>query len=448
MKRIYEKPMFTEQSIGFVNKFQSAYYERTTSEIDGVPVKDIISKYGSPVFVFSEKKLRETIRNYQRIFKTYYPKIVFAWSYKTNYLGAICSILHSEDCLAEVVSEFEYEKARYLGVPGNKIIFNGPYKREGILEKAVKDNAIINIDNFDEIYRLEEIALKLNKKIDVGIRLNLDSGIYPLWSRFGFNYESGQAFSAAKRLTKSGKLNLAGLHCHIGTFILSPQAYQVETEKLLYFSSILEKELNINIEYIDLGGGFPSKNKLKGIYLSPDFSIPPIEDFAKAIGEVLLSRLAPDKFPIVYLESGRAIVDEAGYLLTTVTGSKRLFDGRKTYILDAGINLLYTSTWYDIPIKVGIDIEGPAEDVTLYGPLCMNIDVIREAVKLPPLSAGTPLVMNPVGAYCITQWMQFIEYRPNIVLISENKQIEVIREKETLEDVIRKERIPERLKKI
>ncbi len=447
MKRTYEKPIFLEQNIGFANKFQSGYSEKMTTKIDGVPIKDIMDNFGSPVFVFSEKTIRETIRKYNRAFKTYYPKIVFAWSYKTNYLGAICSVLHSEGSIAEVVSEFEYEKARNIGVAGDRIIFNGPYKRSGILKQAVEENAIINIDNFDEIYRIEEIALQLNKKVDVGIRINMNSGIYPQWTRFGFNYESGQAFSAAKRIAKSDNLNLTGIHCHMGTYIVTTKAYVVETIKLVEFMNILETQLDVDIEYLDLGGGFPSKNRLKGVYLPPDFTAPTIEEYAKAIGETLLANISPDKFPTVYLESGRAIIDEAGYLLTSVTASKRLVDGRKTYILDAGVNFLFTTTWYDIPVKIGIEIEGPAEDVTLYGPLCMNIDVVRDNVKLPPLSPGTPLVFNPVGAYCVTQWMQFIEYRPNVVMISESGEVEIIREAETLEDVIGRERIPERLTK-
>lgn len=446
MKQLYEKPILIEQSIGFVNKFHTSYHATKTTAIDGVPIKKILEKFGSPVFVFSEKTLRTTIRNYYRTFKTYYPKIVFAWSYKTNYLGALCSILHSEDCLAEVVSEFEYEKARNLGVPGNKIIFNGPYKRTGILEQAVKEGAMINIDNFDEIYRIEEIAAKLNQTVDVGIRINLNSGIYPQWTRFGFNLESGQAFSGAKRICKSPCLNLTGLHCHMGTFILSADAYRIQAAKLIHFGERLSEEFDVALEYIDLGGGLPSKNRLKAVYLPPEFSIPPVADYAQAIGETLLENISPGTYPTVYLESGRAIIDEAGYLLSTVTGSKRLLDGRKTYIIDAGINLLFTSTWYDIPVKVGLDIEGPAEDVTLYGPLCMNIDVVRPMVKLPPLAPGTPLVFNPVGAYCVTQWMQFIEYRPNIVLVAENGDLELIREKEDLEDIIRREHIPDRLK--
>ncbi|MFH1074049.1 MAG: diaminopimelate decarboxylase [Candidatus Firestonebacteria bacterium] len=446
MKRLYEKPILIEQNIGSVNKFQVGYHEKETTEIDGVPIKDIIARYGSPCFVFSEKKIRETIRNSKKVFKAYYPKVVFGWSYKTNYLGAVCSIFHQEGSLAEVVSQFEYEKARNLGVSGEKIIFNGPNKSAEILERAAKDGAMINIDNFDEIYRLEEIATKLNKKIDVGLRLSLDAGIFPAWNRFGFNYESTQAFSAAKRIHKGGKLNLTGLHCHIGTFILTTKAYRLEVEKLLYFSSILKKELKITLDYIDIGGGFPSRNKLKGIYLPPDVTVPPVEEFAKAISALLLEKTSPGELPTIYIESGRAMIDEAGYLLASVTGSKRLPTGRKAYIIDAGVNLLVTTNWYDIPVKVGIDIEGPAEDVTLYGPLCMNIDIVRETVKLPPLATGTPLVFHPAGAYCVTQWMQFIEYRPNIVLISEKKEMELIREKEKLEDITGKERIPERLK--
>lgn len=332
MKESYEKPILIEQSIGFVNKFQSSYHATQTTEIDGVPIKKIMDEFGSPVFVFSEKKLRSTIRSYYRTFNTYYPKIVFAWSYKTNYLGAICSILHSEKCLAEVVSEFEYQKARDMGVPGDKIIFNGPYKRTSILEQAVEEGAMINIDNFDEIYRLEEIAAKFNRAIEVGMRINLNSGIQPQWTRFGFNLESGQAFSGAKRIAKSSRLKLTGLHCHMGTYIITANAYRIETQKLIQFAEKLNQEFDVSLEYIDLGGGFPSKNRLKAVYLSPEFSTPPIDDYAQAIGETLLNSMSPDNFPTVYLESGRAIVDEAGYLLSTVTGSKRRWeDGNLIY---------------------------------------------------------------------------------------------------------------------
>ena len=90
-------------------------------------------------------------------------------------------------------------------------------------------------------------------------------------------------------------------------------------------------------------------------------------------------------------------------------------------------------------------MEGVAEDTILYGPLCMNIDVMRSSVMLPPMNVGDTLIFSPVGAYNNTQWMQFIEYRPNVVMIDENQQVSVIRAAEDLSVVTAQESIPEHL---
>jgi len=82
----------------------------------------------------------------------------------------------------------------------------------------------------------------------------------------------------------------------------------------------------------------------------------------------------------------------------------------------------------------------------LYGPLCMNIDVINDLEYLPPLPRGTRLILSPVGAYNVTQWMQFIRYRPNVVLIGMNGEVDLIREAENIEDIERREKLPDRLR--
>ena len=110
---------------------------------------------------FSERKIREKYREVHEAFATRYPNVVQAWSYKTNYLQAICAIFHDEGALAEVVSEFEYEKARKLGVPGSQILFNGPHKTLPALRKAVEEGAQIHVDHLDEINDLEQIASEL-----------------------------------------------------------------------------------------------------------------------------------------------------------------------------------------------------------------------------------------------------------------------------------------------
>ncbi len=449
MKKPYEKPVIQKLITGYINKFAGAfspYGKKVRKEIDGIPISNLIEKFGSPLFVFSEKKLRQKFREIKNAFTLRYPNVEFSWSYKTNYLDAICAILHSEGETAEVVSEFEYEKARRLGIEGNQIIYNGPYKPFEFLKKAIQEGARINIDHFDEINDLEKIADELGGKIKAGIRLNMDTGIYPQWGRFGFNLENGQAWRAVKRIVSGGKIEINGLHCHIGTFILEPKAYEIEMKKLIDFAYKIEDEFGFKIEYLDIGGGFPSRNRLRGIYLPPDVAVPSIDEFAERICDALLSNLRAGDYPKLIIESGRAIVDEAGYLITTVHAIKRLPDGKRAYILDAGVNILFTAFWYHFNIEIDREVNGPCEPCVLYGPLCMNIDVVEEGAFLPPIPRGTRLIISPVGAYNITQWMQFIRYRPAVVLIGENKEVDLIREAENLDDIIRREHLPERLK--
>jgi len=238
MKKTYEKPVIFKLRTGLMNKFGNspAYRKKVRKEIEGVPIEELVERFGSPLFVFSERKLRQKFREIKNAFTLRYPNVEFSWSYKTNYLDAICAILHSEGETAEVVSEFEYEKARKLGVEGNQIIYNGPYKPIESLRVAARDGARINIDHFEEIADLEQVADELGVKVKAGIRLNMDTGIHPQWTRFGFNLENGQAWDAVKRIASGGKIELNGLHCHIGTFILEPRAYENEVRKMVEFA--------------------------------------------------------------------------------------------------------------------------------------------------------------------------------------------------------------------
>lgn len=181
----YESPSLQKMNAGLMNKFGTRTEYEAVKQIDGVAVKSIIEQYGSPVFVISERTIRRTYQNAVRAFKTRYPKVQFAWSYKTNYINAVCKIFHQEGSWGEVVSGFEYNKALGNGVPGNKIIFNGPEKTEAELTLAIHNDSLIHIDHFEELYQLIDLADKLNKKPRVAIRVNMDTGIYPMWDRFG-----------------------------------------------------------------------------------------------------------------------------------------------------------------------------------------------------------------------------------------------------------------------
>jgi diaminopimelate decarboxylase len=276
----------------------------------------------------------------------------------------------------------------------------------------------------------------------------MDTGIYPMWDRFGFNYENGQAWDALNKIMRSEKLELVGLHCHIGTFMLAPSAYAVAATKLTDLAIGIQDKFNHDIKYIDLGGGFTSKNTLKGSYLPGSDTNPTFDDYAEAITSVLInSNFRQDKLPLLILETGRALIDDAGYLIGSVIANKRLSTGKRATILDFGVNIMFTAFWYDHKVSPAQEFTHYAEDTVLYGPLCMNIDVVRENISLPLLNKGDHLVVHQMGAYNMTQWMQFITLRPKIVMIDMDERVHIIRENETIESITGPERTPDHLKK-
>lgn len=443
-KLVYEKPVIIRHSVGLANKFGRAPGTIPMSRIDGVAVRDLVERYGSPLYVVSEATLRKKYRDMHRAFSLRYPRTQIAYSYKTNYLSSVCATLHQEGAWAEVVSGFEYDIARSFNIPGQHIVFNGPYKTRTELKRAITDGAMVNIDSTDEMYLLEDIARELGRTIDVGVRVNMELN-YPPWDRFGFNVESGQAFDAVKRMMSNKLLNVRGLHIHAGTYIDNVETYRQMAEKLVDLYRNLQTALNLKLHYWDIGGGFASINTLHTSYLPGAQTAPTFDQYAEAVGPTLLrGPFLPAEAPLLILEPGRSLVDEAMHLITTVYSTKRLGNGTKAYVVDAGVNLLFASFWYRYDVIPGQDAGPAVEESVLYGPLCMQIDVIRPSVPLPQLRTGDLLVVKNVGAYNFSQSMQFIQPRPAVVHIAEGTAHDV-RERETTEYIRSLERLPKHL---
>lgn len=445
-KQRYERPVINRILSGLPDKFGARFSMEAKTEIEGHPVSGLLNQYQSPLYVISESSIRDTYRDLSASFVSRYPKVQMAWSYKTNYLDAVCRIYHSMGSWAEVVSWFEFEKAISNGVDPRKIIFNGPHKSESELRQAIELGALIHIDHFDELYLIIKLSGQTTAKAKVAIRLNMDTGIYPQWERFGFNYENGEAWNAINRIMLCQGMELVGLHTHIGTYIMSPSAFGVAAGKLAELAVRTQRKFNHTVKYLDLGGGFATKNTLKGAYLPGTDTCPAFDQYADAITSAILnSEIRPEDLPLLILETGRALIDDAGFLLGRVVANKRMASGRRGMIIDIGINHLFTSFWYDHTILPGIQVTMDSEDTQVVGPLCMNIDVIRQAIRFPLLQPGDPVVIERIGAYNMTQWLQFITYRPNIVLLGTRGETDLIRENENLNTFKAVERVPERL---
>lgn len=409
------------------------------SSIDGIFIDKLVEQHGSPLFVVSAKALRNNIRTFRSEFSKNYPKVEVAYSYKTNYLLGVRDIVHKEGAWAEVASGFEYDLARALGIAGASIVFNGPYKKKEELRKAADDGALINADHTDEIRLLEEIASERGRKLDIGIRINTEVGLNQLPDRFGFNLESGEAIQIVRRCAEKKLLRITGIHIHLTSYIIepepapsttpagrikliwpkSPDMYRMAANKLVRFAEGIREEFGLNIKYVDAGGGFPSVDSLA--------------PYVEAIVEPMVNQFRVD-LPILILEPGRAIVNDAVQLITTVVGVKAFHNGERGIIVDAGVNILPTSFWRLQEIESVSRLEtGGSRETTVYGPLCLQTDIIGKA-RLSELGAGDKLIVKNVGAYNISQSSTFIFPRPAIVLI-ENDRVKVLRRAETVEDV-------------
>ncbi|MGH7890080.1 MAG: alanine racemase [Thermodesulfobacteriota bacterium] len=409
-----------------------------TGTIDDVSIDKLVEEYGSPIFVVSAETLRNNINRFRDEFSKKYKTVEIAYSYKTNCLLGILDIIHKQGAWADVASGFEYEVARKLGVLGENIVFNGPCKRSEELKRAVLEGAIVNVDHIDELTLLEKIASDFGKSINIGIRINTDVGIPQLSDRFGFNLESGNAVKVVSRCAEKKLLQVIGVHIHLTSYIIEPEEvedstpakrirliwpkssemYGIAASKIACFAEEIREKYGLEIKYLDMGGGFPDVDSLT--------------PYAEAIVEQLIKRLKDD-LPILILEPGRAIVSNAAQLITTVVGLKEFPNGERGIIVDAGVNILPTSFWKWQKIETIRNSGHDLRETTVYGPLCLQTDIIAKA-KLPKMKSGAKLIVKNVGAYNISQSSSFIFPRPAVVLI-ENGGIKVLRMAETVGDL-------------
>lgn len=440
----YERPVLVRNVFGRMAKAGLPAAAAGQGVVAGERAAALCAEFGSPLFVFDEGRLRARVRAIRAALREVHPDARLCCSYKTNPLGAICAIQHQEGSLAEVVSGVEYEMARRLQVPGPRTVFNGPHKRRDELAQALHDGALVHADSFDEIYAAEQIAAAAGRPFQLGLRLSVDAGVHPRWDRFGFDLQSGQALQAARRIATGRHLRLGGLHAHVGTYVLDPEAFARTAAQLATFARTLAGELGVRPTHLDLGGGWASNNTLASQYQSGALAPGP-EAYAAAIGRGLRDQPLARALPLL-VEPGRAVVDDAGSLLTSVVAEKRLGDGRRALVVDAGVNLLFTAFWYRLGIAPALPGRGLVQDTTVYGPLCMNIDCLRESAPLPDLRPGDVLVVHPAGAYTFAQSMQFIRLRPAVVLLDEQGRAELVRRAEVLEDFTGPERLPAHLR--
>ena len=423
----------------------------SSADVTDIPdARGLVEEFGSPLFVVTESRLRHDFRRFRDAFTVPGIDTTVAYSIKTNYLPAVCATLKQEGAAAEVVSEMEYDLARALGYQGSEIIFNGPHKVRRALERAVGEGAVVNIDGFDELKTVSQVAANMGVRARVGLRMSFryrGGG----WTKFGFNHDAGDLHRALEQVAGDDYLDLELLHNHCGTFVLNHDLYTQAITRLID-GARHARVLGLSPRGVDVGGGFPSENAIKPEYDLPggsrrkgDFWRPYADEICSSI---LDARELFGGRPRLILEPGRAVVDSSTQLLTTVVARKSSDKDVMSVIVDAGVNLLPTTIYYDHPLtRVSAGRESPSrgQPYDVYGPLCMQTDILRRNVKATQIDVGDVLMVSHVGAYCHSQSMQFIETRPATVMLTDHGPVR-IRRRETWKDVFALDRIPDHLR--
>jgi len=416
--------------------------------VEGVPCQNLADEYGTPLYVMSETRIRHNFQGFHGALAKLYENALVCPAYKANCHLAISRIYQMEGAGAEVVSATELKIALDADVDPESIVYNGPLKKEKDLEFAISSGVgLINADSLRELDQMQEVAHRLKRPCNVGIRINLGmkAETHPHLAtalrEHKFGIWAGDAISAYIAAAKKPDLNVTGIHSHIGSNISRPQIFSEMATAVLQLARQVTESVGLKLTKIDMGGGL-------GFPYQADSPRMTYEEYASAILGGSIQTLEQIGKPTLIFEPGRRIVADAGLLLTRVHVVKR--QGEMDWaIVDAGMNTFLRPALYEAKHQVVVANKASDQAVVSYnlgGPCCESGDVIAKGASLPKLAENDLLAVLDVGAYGFTMASNYNgEPRPAVVLVR-NDQSELIRRREDYEDLISREIVPSHLK--
>lgn len=420
-------------------------------EIGGCDLVKLAEKYGTPLYVLDEATIRKICRDYKDAFKGY-PKVNMMYASKALCSSATSALIASEGFGFDVVSSGEIFTVYKSGANMSKVLFNGNNKSYDELSLAIELGVgRISVDNFFELSLLNEIA-KSHKKI-VNILLRITPGIEchtheyiqtgHLDSKFGFDLT--QIDDAVELIVNDyTNLKLHGLHAHIGSQIFEKSIYGDEIEILVKEIARLDEKFGLKLDEINIGGGLGVK------YVEADYPPSTYE-----VAEIVIKRLYEciEKYkidaPTLFIEPGRSIISTSGVTLYTLGSSKQVPKGKTYFAVDGGMAdnarpSMYQAE-YDAQIANKPDYE-LAQTVTVAGRFCESGDILIKNIKLPEIEEGDILCVYNTGAYNYSMASNYNRVQKPAMVLVNNSQSDIIIKRESLEDLIAHDIIPDRLK--
>lgn len=396
---------------------------------------ELDKKFGTPFYIMNGEKYRKNINNFLAAFKQRYDKVIAAYSFKTNYVPALCRIALEEGCFAEVVSEMEYELARFIGF--DNIIFNGPIKRKGIFQEAMSHQEIVNLDSQYEVDMLcDYVSMHPMENVKVGLRVNINltdengNSTIQCGLRFGrFGFPKDILEKNIERIRTSG-VKIISIHGHTSTSDRAVLNYKLITQ---YMLSVCEKYQLNDLEYFDIGGGFFGAAP-EGLDLT---GRPKYEDYANCVvDELERSDWFVTHKPYIVIEPGSSVVSNVFDYYTKVYQNKKV--GNVNFVMVDGTVFDVKPTMHTNNLPHSAYCASDSKETyvcDVVGSTCMEKDVILKGVTLPKIETGDFIEFRGVGAYTLCLTPTFINFLEPILTLQDNEYVEV-RRRQNVNDIL------------
>jgi diaminopimelate decarboxylase len=404
---------------------------------EGVSLARIADAVGTPVYVYSATALAERFEALDEAFAGV-PHLI-AYSIKSNPNLAVVRTLINRGAGVDVTSKGELFRALRAGGEGSRMVYSGVGKRDDEIEAALEAGIkMFNVESRAELRRIDAVAAQLGVVAPIAFRVNpdVDPQTHPYIStglrtnKFGIPFsEAAEAYAEAKTLEH---VHAIGVDCHIGSQITNVQPF---SDALARVGELVRdlRDAGHSIEVIDVGGG------LGVVY---DDEVPPtMQEYAAVVCDTVAGLECE-----LVLEPGRSITANAGVFLTQVLYEKRNED-KHFVVVDGAMNDLIRPALYQA--HLGIEPVGPPREarhvVDVVGPVCESGDFLAKQRQLPAVERGELLAVLSAGAYGFSMGSNYNGRPRGAEVLVRGDQFEVVRQRETLEDLIRGETIPEDL---
>lgn len=420
-------------------------------QIGGCDMVELANKYNTPLYILDEYTIRSICNDYKDAFKAY-PKVNMMYASKALCTQAVSAILADEGFGFDVVSAGEIYTVYKAGVDMSKVVFNGNNKSFEELNLAMQYGVgRISVDNFFELSLLNEVAKSHNKIADILLRITPGIECHTheyiqtghLDSKFGFDLTRIDE-AVELILEQYQNLKLHGLHAHIGSQIFETTIYSDEIEILIKELARLDEKFGLKLDEINIGGGL-------GVKYTENDMPPSTYDIADKIITSLNKNIQKYgiEAPALFIEPGRSIISTAGVTLYTLGSSKQVPHGKKYHAVDGGMADNARPSMYQAEYSAQIANKPDAEnscEVTIAGRFCESGDILIKNIKLPEIEEGDILCVYNTGAYNYSMASNYNRVQKPAMILVNNGQDDLIIKRETLDDIISHDIIPQRLK--